>query len=1055
VASTGTHTQAGYWVRHVREAVRFADGVRALADRGVTAFLEVGPDGVLSALAAASLPDTGTVVVPALRNDRDETVSVLTALARLHTAGLDTDWSAFFAGTGARIIELPTYAFQGTRFWPDTTAAPGDAGGLGLDAGGHPLLTAATAVAGSDETLLSGRLSAVAQPWLTGRASDGATTLPTAVLAELALHAAEACDRTTVENLTVGAPLTLTGNRPQRLQVLVGAPDGTGRRTLAVHTRADGDGAPWIERATATLTDAPAAPAATDTVWPPADATPVDDLPEPTGAAVLRAAWRRGGDLFAEVEITEQSPAEQAFALHPALLDTAVRAAVLLDGDGDGDDTLDAVAWDGLVLHAAHPVVLRVRLTATGDDTRVLEATDPQGGPVLSVASLTLGATTAEPRTDATAADDAALLTLDWVAPAPAPRPGDRGPWTVLGDGLPGLDTALAAADGVLAGRAHSLTELLDSGAPLPSLTLLPVEGGPAAGYDLPAAVRSATVPVLDLLRRWTSDPRTADSRLAIVTRGAVAAGREDVTDLAAAAVWGLVRSAQSENPGSFLLLDLDPADGADTTDAAVLASLPALFDAGETQAAVRGGAITVARLTRAESTPAPAADQVRAWDRDGTVLITGGTGGLGAVLARHLVTGHGIKHLLLAGRRGPDAPGATALSEELSALGAEVTVRACDVSDRSAVDALLAGLPPEHPLTAVVHTAGVLDDATIGTLTADRLDTVLRPKADAAWHLHEATRALPLAGFVLYSSVAGVTGGPGQGNYAAANTFLDALAAHRAAQGLPALSLAWGPWGQGAGMTGTLTDADIERMERSGMPPLTERQGLALFDAANGQDEALAVAIRVSRSAAAPEAGDVPAVLRSLVRARRRAAATAGADGLARRLAGLGAEQRHETFVGLVRQETAGVLGHSGAEAVPADRDFSRLGFDSLMAVELRTRLSAATGVRLPSTLVFDHPTPTAVARHLAGSLAGGDRSGTAASPLATLDRLEAELSADGMDEATRRGVAGRLQRLLAAWDGTGPDGDGPAVGERIEAASAEEIFAFIDNELGRSSNS
>ncbi|MGW1402896.1 SDR family NAD(P)-dependent oxidoreductase [Streptomyces sp. NPDC002405] len=1055
VAAAGTHTHADYWVRHVREAVRFADGVRALAERGVTAFLEIGPDGVLSALAAASLPDTGTVVVPALRKDRDETVSVLTALARLHTAGLDADWSAVFDGTGARRVPLPTYAFQGTRFWPDTTAAPGDAGGLGLDAGGHPLLTVATAVAGSDETLLGGRLSAAAQPWLTGRVSDGTTTLPTAVLAELALHAAEACDRTTVENLTVSAPLVLTGKRPQRLQVLVGAPDGTGRRTLTVHTRADGDGAPWIERATAALTDAPAAPAAADSAWPPADASPVDDLPEPTDAAVLRAAWRRGGDVFAEVEITEQSPAEQAFALHPALLDTAVRAAALLDGDGDGDDTLDAVAWDGLVLHAAHPALLRVRLTATGDDTWAVEATDPQGGPVLSVASLTLGATTAEHGTHAAAADDAALLTLDWVAPAPAPRSGDSGPWTVLGDGLPGLDTALAAVDGVLATRAHSLTELLDGGAPLPSLALLPVEGDPAAGDDLPAAVRAATVPVLDLLRRWTSDPRTADSRLAIVTRGAVAAGREDVTDLAAAAVWGLVRSAQSENPGSFLLLDLDPADSADATDAAVLAPLPALFDAGETQAAVRGGALTVARLTRTESTAVPAADQVRAWDRDGTVLITGGTGGLGAVLARHLVTGHGIKHLLLAGRRGPDAPGATALSEELSALGAEVTVRACDVSDRAAVDALLASLPPEHPLTAVVHTAGVLDDATIGSLTADRLDTVLRPKADAAWHLHEATRALPLTGFVLYSSVAGVTGGPGQGNYAAANTFLDALAAHRAAQGLPALSLAWGPWGQGAGMTGTLSDADIERMERSGMPPLTERQGLALFDAANGHDEALAVAIRVSRSAATPDAGDVPAVLRSLVRARRRAAATAGADGLARRLAGLGAEQRHETLVGLVRQETAGVLGHSGADAVPADRDFSRLGFDSLMAVELRTRLSAATGVRLPSTLVFDHPTPTAVARHLAGSLAGGDRSGTAASPLATLDRLEAELSADGMDEAVRRGVAGRLQRLLAAWDGSGPDGHGPAVGERIEAASAEEIFAFIDNELGRSSNS
>ncbi|MFJ2611391.1 SDR family NAD(P)-dependent oxidoreductase [Streptomyces sp. NPDC087529] len=1059
VAPAGTHTDADYWVRHVREAVRFADGVHALADRGVTAFLEIGPDGVLSALAAACLPDTGTVVVPALRKDRDETVSVLTALARLHTAGLDADWTAVLAGTGARTVELPTYAFQGTRFWPDTTAAPGDAGGLGLDAGGHPLLTAATAVAGSDETLLSGRLSAAAQPWLTGRVSDGTTTLPTAVLAELALHAADACDRTTVENLTVSAPLVLTEKRPQRLQVLVAAPDGTGRRTLTVHTRADGDGAPWIERATAALTDAPAAPAAADAVWPPADATPVDELPEPTGAAVLRAAWRRGEDLFAEIEITEQSPAEQAFALHPALLDTAVRAAAVLNGDGDGgvegDDTLDAVAWDGLVLHAAHPALLRLRLTATGDDTWALEATDPQGGPVLSVASLTMGATAAAHGTDAPAADDAALLTLDWVAPAPAPRPGCNALWTVLGDGLPGLDTALDAADGVLATRAHSLTELLDSGAPLPSLMLLPVEGDPAAGDDLPAAVRAATATVLDLLREWTSEPRTADSRLVIVTRGAVAAGREDVTDLATAAVWGLVRSAQSENPGSFLLLDLDPAAGADATDADVLASLPALFDAGETQAAVRGGVLTVARLTRTESATTPGADQVRAWDRDGTVLITGGTGGLGAVLARHLVTGHGIKHLLLAGRRGPDAPGATALCEELSALGAEVTVRACDVSDRGAVDALLASLPTEHPLTAVVHTAGVLDDATIGSLTADRFDTVLRPKADAAWHLHRATSALPLAGFVLYSSVAGVTGGPGQGNYAAANTFLDALAAHRAARGLPGLSLAWGPWGQGAGMTGTLTDADIERMERSGMPPLTERQGLALFDAANGQDEALAVAIRVSRSAAAPDTGDVPAVLRSLVRTRRRAAATAGADGLARRLAGLGAEQRHETLVALVRQETAGVLGHSGADAVLADRDFSRLGFDSLMAVELRTRLSAATGVRLPSTLVFDHPTPTAVARHLAGSLVGGERSGTDASPLAALDRLEAELSADGMDEATRRGVAGRLQRLLAAWDGSGSDGDGPAVGERIEAASAEEIFAFIDNELGRSSNS
>ncbi|MFI9031222.1 type I polyketide synthase [Streptomyces sp. NPDC053560] len=1054
VATAKEHCSAEYWVRHVREAVRFADGVHALADRGVTAFLEIGPDGVLSALARPLLP-VDAIVTPALRKDRDEESALLTGAARLHTAGVDVDWAGVLADTGARRVPLPTYAFQRERYWPTVAAtAPGDASGLGLEAGGHPLLGAATAVAGSEEILLTGRLSAADQPWFTEYAQDGRTVLPASVLAELAVRAGDEAGCPTVEELTVTAPLVLTGTEPQRLQIRVSAPDDAGRRTFAVHTRpGSAADAPWTRHATGVLAaGSPQAPAPAP-VWPPEQAEPLGVLADGTGPAAVRAAWRRGDDIFAEIELTGQGPGESGFAVHPALLDAAVRAGQ----PADGDPGRDAATWRDLTLHAGSASVLRVRLTADGADGRHLTAVDPQGAPVLT-AALTLDTTVVLP-SRTTGTDDASLLTVDWVPADTAAPSGARHEWGVLGAGLPELDAALAAADRGPVVRAASLTELLERGAPLPPVVLAPVTGDPAADGGLPAAVRATTGAVLDLLRSWTTDGRTAAARLVFVTRGAVASGQEDVPDLAAAPAWGLVRSAQSENPGSFLLLDLDGSGtgGTVAAEAAALAALPQLLDAGETQAAVRDGALTVARLTPVAQEPAaPAPYPVRDWDRDGTVLITGGSGGLAGMLARHLVTGHGIKHLLLAGRRGPDAPGATALRDELAALGAEVTVAACDVADRTAVDGLLAGLPPEHPLTAVVHTAGVLDDATIGTLTAEQLDTVLRPKADAAWHLHEATRGLPLAGFVLYSSVAGVTGGPGQGNYAAANTFLDALAAHRAAQGLPALSLAWGPWGQGAGMTATLGAAGLARMERSGMPPLTPDQGLALFDAAAEHGDALAVAARVSRGAPAPAVGDVPAVLRGLVRTRRRTAAAADpAGGLAQRLAPLGAEERHRALLDLVRGETAAVLGHAGAEAVPADRDFSRLGFDSLMAVELRMRLAAATGLRLPATLVFDHPTPEAVARHLAPALFGDEAAAGGPSPLAVLDQLEAALLSDGVDEVTRSGVAGRLRLLLATCDDAGQDSGRPDVDERIEAASAEEVLAFIDNELGRSSGS
>nr|WP_258348153.1 type I polyketide synthase [Saccharopolyspora gregorii] len=464
-----------------------------------------------------------------------------------------------------------------------------------------------------------------------------------------------------------------------------------------------------------------------------------------------------------------------------------------------------------------------------------------------------------------------------------------------------------------------------------------------------------------------------------------------------------------------------------------------------------------------------------RGWDPDGTVLITGGTGGLGAELARHLVAERGVRHLLLASRRGPEAPGAAELRAELAEHGAEVVLAACDVADRDAARELVGAVPAAHPLTAVVHTAGVLDDGIVDALTPQRLDAVLRPKVDGAWHLHELTADLDLAAFVVYSSVSGVLGSAGQANYAAGNVFLDALARYRRSRGLPATSLAWGAWEQGAGMTAGLDERDLRRIGDNGMPPLPVERGLALFDTAIGADEPLVVPLGIG--SAAPRAqGEVPALLRGLVRSTRRSAAAADPAaeraGLAERLAGLRGPEREQELVLLVRDAAAAVLGHGSAAEIGAEREFRRIGFDSLTAVELRNRLAATTGVRLPSTLVFDHPTPLAVAGVLAAELGGADDADHAGGPagpggpnrsaglggtalLAELDHLEHALAASESGAEVRREVTTRLHGLLERYGDTARHGDEetaePAVGERIQGASADDLLTFIDNELGR----
>jgi polyketide synthase 12 len=365
-----------------------------------------------------------------------------------------------------------------------------------------------------------------------------------------------------------------------------------------------------------------------------------------------------------------------------------------------------------------------------------------------------------------------------------------------------------------------------------------------------------------------------------------------------------------------------------------------------------------------------------RPLDPEGTVLITGGTGVLGTLLARHLVTRHGARNLLLISRKGPSAGSAAAIESELTELGASVSIESCDAADKAALQRLLAGIPVEHPLTAVVHAAGALDDAVFAAQTPHHLDSVLRPKIDAAWNLHELTTSADLSAFVLFSSATGVLGSRGQANYAAANAFLDALAQHRRHHGLPAISMAWGWWRQGTGMTGHLDERDRARMCRSGFVPMSSEDGLILFDAALRQARSLVMPAQLDLAAIRSDSAvtGLPSMFRGLLRAARRTAESAAAaessSNLRQRLAAMSTSEQERELLDIVRTHAAAVLGHDTVDAVGADQEFKGLGFDSLGAVEFRNRLKSAMGLKLPTNAVFDHPTPTALAQYLTSAL-------------------------------------------------------------------------------------
>ncbi|OKH71215.1 polyketide synthase [Mycobacterium sp. SWH-M1] len=1228
---------SAYWLRHVRQPVRFADSVRSLAESGVVRFLEVGPASGLTASIVATLADSEPVTASVMRKDRAEARSLMHALAEVFVSGAAVDWRAVC--DGGQLTELPTYAFQRRRFWLSGSGSASDAVGLGQTRADHALLGAVVELPDSGGVVLTGRLAVSTHPWLADHAVGGTVLFPGAGFVELAIRAGDEVGCTVVDELTLHAPLMLPAGGAA-VRVVVGS-DTDGVREVSLYSHDGVEGADWMLHAEGIVSSATVEPAVELSAWPPPAATSVDvaqtypDLAErgyQYGPAFhgLRAMWRRGEEIFAEVALPNDLSAN-GFGVHPVLLDSALHAVLVA---AERDELALPFSWQKVRLFASGASALRVRIAPSGPNAVSIDLADGLGLPVLSVQSMVARPVTAEQLAAAVGGSRGAeLFEVVW---SPVPDAGQSAPET----------------DVILYDATSTATDLAFS----------------------PIATHRA----LERLKSFLTDASTAV--LMVHTRGAIALPGENVTDLSGAAVWGLVRAAQTEHPGRIVLVDSDGDGDGETLDAA------AIVATGEPQVVLRGGVLHRARVlpTRAAVLTPPtdgpwrlgvseagtfenlvlesvaaqplAAGQVRVavraiaanfrdvmmtlgvypgdgaigieasgvvteigtgvtavavgdrvmglfpegtatlavtdarlllpmpegwgypqaagfpvgfataffglrelaqvrpgqsvlihaatggvglaavqlarywglevfatasrgkWEtlralgfdddhigdsrslefegrflaatggrgvdvvldslagdfvdaslrllprggvflemgktdiRDadavaaahpgvtyrafdlfeagapgvqrildglqilvdegvcsplpvtpfdirrapaalrylgqarhigkvvmampdawaaGTVLITGGTGMAGAAVARHVVDRHGARDLLLVSRRGVAAPGADDLVADLEAAGARVRVVVADVSDRDALAKVLADIDHRRPLSAVFHTAAVLDDAVVTSLTPERIDTVLRAKSDAALHLHELTKGYDLSAFVMFSSMAGLVGASGQANYSAANATLDALAARRRASGLPAISLGWGLWDQTSGLTGHLENADIARLGRDGILAMTVADALALLDTALVVNEPYLVPALIDRAALRTKAaaGTLPPMFTTLIAgpARRQVgdalAAAQSRSALAQRLSGLPVEEQQGVLLDLVRSHMATVLGVPTPESIAPDLAFHDHGFDSLTAVELRNRLKAATGLTLSPTLIFDYPTPAAIA--------------------------------------------------------------------------------------------
>ncbi|MFC8827299.1 type I polyketide synthase [Streptomyces sp. NPDC057137] len=972
----GPELDGGYWCRNLREPVRFDRALERLLDDGHTVFVEISAHPVLSMPLTDGSAEHGGIVVGSLARDRGGMEQLWRNLGLLHVNGHDINWTAALGGSSTAPVLLPTYAFQRERFWLESVKQSGDVRAVGLEVSDHPWLGAALGLADGEGHLFTGRLSLAEQPWLAEHAAFGTVLVPGTGLLELALTAAHHVGAERVEGLTLLEPLTLPEGAGVRLQVVVGAPDSTGRRPVSIYSSGEDAAAgedTWRQHAAGELSDIGEGDAGSVDAfaelaqWPVPGAEPIeldgfyDDFAARGlvyGPAFqgLTELWRKGNTAYGIVRLPEHLTAD-GFGVHPALLDAALHTLVGAQdmNTADTGTALLPFEWSGVELYATGSSDIRVAIDL--DDaahTMSVTVTDPAGRPVVRAEALRLREATPEQIRSGQSVEH--LYQVEFRAPR------------ALETGASSDETWVVGAEGVVA-RAlgavpfddvDGLLALLDEDG-VPGRIVLDATAGAVDGGAFGATARA-----LSTVQALLAEPRLEPVELVWVTSGAVDAGA-GVRDLDHAPLWGLLRSVRGEYPDRVIrLVDIAPDAAEDDVERALTVS-------GEPELVLRDGELRGARLARVTDTggtdPAGAV-----LDPEGSVLVTGGTGELGRALAGHLVRERGVRHLVLTSRRGLEAPGAGELVAELTDAGAEsVQVVACDTSDRDQLRALFTS--SARLWTGVFHLAGVLDDGVVSAQDAERLERVWAPKAGGALHLDELSRelGLELAEFVLFSSAAGVLGGAGQANYAAANAFLDALAVRRQADGLPGLSLSWGLWQQaGIGLTAGLGTAELARLRRGGIGALSIKQALAALDTALTLPHPHLVPVKLELAVLQRRPEEVPALLRGLVRApRRRAGEAAGAQaGLREQLAALAGAERAPYLIRLVQREAAVVLGIDNADGVGAGQVLKDLGLDSLMAVELRRRLAAETGLTLPSTLAFDHPTPTAIAELLLDKL-------------------------------------------------------------------------------------
>nr|WP_128644636.1 type I polyketide synthase [Rhodococcus sp. BS-15] len=896
-----------YWVNQIREPVRFHAAISALGSHGVRTVLELGPRPALSGLI-----DSDTIAaIPVSRNGRGEVESIVEALGRLHAQGGTVDWTALL-GQGP-VVDLPTYAFQRTNYWLDQSHHRSDESATDLGSNEHPLVGGLVHLADESATVFTSRIGVDTHPWLADHRIQGTLLLPATALLEMTAHVGSIAGTPFVADLTLTAPISLPDQGVVDLQFIVDPPAARDTRQLSVYVRHDDEDVDWSPCASGQLhAAAPDPSVAIIDVWPPDGSVEVvldnlydhvtgDGYDYGTSFRGLVRAWTRGDEIFAEIALPEQLKVDSSrYALHPALLDSALH--LLLPGVLDERPAVLPFSWTGVSITGRLGAAGRVRLTRTGRDSVAILVADEAGLPVAEIAKLAL-------REVSEKVSASTILTLRWDKLDRPDAPLDG--WAGFGNvaGLPNYS---------------SFESLAAAAPPVVVIPFLP------AGVH-PDAVRSAVLDALTLVQTFFAEPRLQDSKLVAMTSGAD--GPDAPTDLAGAAVLGLLRTAAAENPGRVVMVDGSESAG----DMAAAVALEA------ERVAIRSGEFLVPRLTKDSSPTEP-----KRWDR-GTVLVSGAGGTLGGLIVRWLVAEHGVKRLLLVGRSGFMPPDLLA-----DLRNVEVVVAACDLADRDSLAGLLAEIPDGFPLTAVVHAAGIVDDGVLTSLTADHVTAVLRPKVDAAWNLHELTSELNLDEFVLYSSIAGVLGTAGQGNYSAANAYLDALAGYRLASGLPATSLGWGLWATSSTMSDGLDETDLHRVNSMGLRPLEQNAALAAFDRAEG----VVSITELNRTVLRSGGPQVPELLRHIVKSRKHTDAGPRILDAA-------------AVLHLVRTHAAEVLGYADLAEITSHQVFSELGFDSLTSVELRNRLSAATGLALTTGLVFDYPSPVALANHLSDRLA------------------------------------------------------------------------------------